>query len=508
MRNMNIIEVDGDVIPLSSLDNITTHCYSNYLLPFALDPECEVREVYNILQQSLSMTVAEMPIYGGKVCYRPQGRPGWKRDQLEVRTPNTDWLVDTYPLALQDFSDRFDFKDLKDNGFPEEDLDGMLLLPEAFELDIYEGLDVAVAQVNIVRNGCILGLGIWNSVSDIYGAFNMMSLWASNAKKLQTNATFRRLVKIPSSVIAKNNDRDLLTKIWLDEGGERIKEMSSTSAEDQRLWRYLGLHHPSTAAGMPALDANTPDPAATNQRMRTCMFYVSAKSFCELGQDNACTHFATEGTTITTDDVLNSLIWRCVMKSRFPGDNSGQKDMASNYQIALDGRMQFSQNLASSYLGNVRFFATSTLPLSTVTGPSTALISLAVALRKSLDSYTVSDMHRSFGIAHDISDYSALSYTFSDSDGATINVSTTLQAPIFTLGSGPAFGIGGAGNVECIRMCKDKSDQTLRRVLVMPMMKYGGSEVLVTLFEDEMDRLLADKEWAKYVSQYPKKKGT
>ncbi|KAI0436858.1 hypothetical protein F4803DRAFT_540811 [Xylaria telfairii] len=508
MRNMNIIEVDGDVIPLSPLDNVRTHCYTNYLLPIALEPKCEIREVYSILQGSLSMTVAEMPIYGGKVCYRPQGRPAWKRGQLEVRTPNTDWLVDPYPLALQDFSDRFDFQDMKATGFPEEDLDRMLLLPEAFELDIYEGLDVAVAQANIVRNGCILGIGIWNSVSDVYGAFNMISLWASNAKKLQTNATLRRSVQIPPSVIEKNNDRDVLTKIWRDEGGENIKEMSSASAEDQRLWRYLGLHHPSATAEMPPLGANAPEPAAIQRRMRTCMFYVSEKSFCQLGQDNAPTHLATESAPITTNDILNALIWRCIMKSRFPGDNSGQKDMASNYQIALDGRTQFSQKLESSYLGNVGFFGASTLPLSTVTGPSTTLTSLAVALRKSLDSYTVTDMCRSFGIAHDITDYSTLLYTLADSGGATINVSTTLQAPIVSLDFGPTFGLGGAGNIECIRMLKHKSDQTLRRVLVMPMIKDGGSEIIVTLSEDEMDRLLADKEWAKYVGQYPKKKET
>ncbi|KAI0483451.1 hypothetical protein F4859DRAFT_472878 [Xylaria cf. heliscus] len=493
------MEIKGDVITLSPLDNVMAHCYAKYLLPFALNPKCEVQEVHKILQRSLSMTVAEMPIYGGKVYYRPQGRPGWKPGQLEVRTPKIDWLIDTYPLAFQDFSDNFDFEDLKDAGFPEEDLDGMLLLPEAFKLDLEQGLDVAVVQANVVRNGCLLGLGIWHSVSDAYGAFNMISLWASNAKKLQANATLDQLVQIPSSVIAKNNDRDALTKIWTDEGGERIKDMNSTSDEDQRLWRYLGLHHPSTAAKMSALGINSPEPAVTKQHMRTCMFYVSAKSFRQLSQDNDLAHLDAEGTPITTNDILNGLIWRCVMKSRFPDDNSGQKDMASNYQIALDGRMQLSQNLDSSYLGNVIFFATSTLPLSVVTGPSTTLISLAVALRKSLDSYTVSDMRRSFGIANDISDYSRLAYTFAGLDGATMNVSTTLQAPIFTLDFGPMFGIGGAGNIECIRVFKDELDQTFRRVLVMPMMKDGGFEILVALFEDEMDRLLADKEWSKYV---------
>ncbi|RYP61518.1 hypothetical protein DL770_009772 [Monosporascus sp. CRB-9-2] len=491
--------MEGDVIALSPLDNVMAHCYAKYLLPFAFNPNRGIKEVYEVLRESLSMTVAEMPIYSGKVHYRPPERPEWKPGQLEVRIPKRDWLDNTYPLILHDLSDEMEFDDLKDTGFPEEDLDGMLLLPEAFKLDLDRGLDVAVVQANFVRNGCLLGLGIWHSVSDAYGAFNFISLWASNAKKLQTESELERPVSIRASTIAKNNDRDVLTRIWRNEGGERLQNMQSTSANVQRLWRYLGLHHPSTVTRESAPDAKLSKPAVEQQRMRTCMFYVSARSFHQLNVDNGLSEADKKAPSITTNDVLNGLIWRCVMKARFPGDNTGERDMDSNYQIAVDGRMHLSASLESSYLGNVIFFATSTLPLSVVTAPSATLTSLALALRTSLDSYTVSDMRQSFGIAQDIADYSTLTYTFAGLSGATMNVSTTLQAPIFTLDFGPAFGVGGTGNLECIRVFKDELDQAFRRVLVMPMMKDGGFEILVALFEDEMNRLLADEEWAKYV---------
>lgn len=492
-------DTEYNFIALSPLDNVMAHCYAKYLFPFAIDSNVEVARTHQILQESLSMTVAEMPIYGGKVTFRPPERPDYRPGQLEVRTPKRNWLVEGYPLVFQDFSNEIEFDDLKDEGFPEEDLDGMLLLPEAFKLDLERGLDVAVVQANMVQNGCLLGLGIWHSVSDAYGAFNFISLWASNSRKLQLNPHLERPLEISPDAIAENSDRQALTRIWREEGAERVKDMKSTSAKDQRLWRYLGLHHPSVVPRAPTPDGGDIEPPVESQRMRTCMFYVSAKSFHQLSDDYNTDAVEESSTPLTTNDILNALIWRCVMKARFPGDNSGSNDMDSNFQIAVDGRVSLSKNMKSSYLGNVVFFATSTLPLSVVTSPFTTLTPLASHLRKSLDAYTVSDMRKSFGIAQDISDYTSLSYTFAGLAGATMNVSTTLQAPVFTLDFGPALGYGGSGQLECIRVFKDELDQTFRRVLVMPMMRDGGFEILVALFEEEMNRLLADEQWSKYV---------
>ena len=73
-----------------------------------------------------------------------------------------------------------------------------------------------------------------------------------------------------------------------------------------------------------------------------------------------------------------------------------------------------------------------------------------------------------------------------------MNVSSTLNVPLF----GPDFGscFGNGGEPETIRILKDELDSVFRRAMVMPFRKSGGFEILISLLEDEMERLLTNPE--------------
>ena len=77
-----------------------------------------------------------------------------------------------------------------------------------------------------------------------------------------------------------------------------------------------------------------------------------------------------------------------------------------------------------------------------------------------------------------------------------MNVASTLNVPLFDLDFGSYFGHGGVP--ETVRILKDEMDRVFRRAIVMPFRQSGGFEILISLLEDEMERLLTNPESTEY----------
>lgn len=476
------------------------HCYQKFLICLSLNLNQNIDDVHHILEQGMRMTIAQMPIFGGKVFFRSEDSKGWRPGQLEVRVPANS----KYHLALKDMTKELDFDDLRDAGFPEEDMDGIVFLPGAFDMDLAAGLDVITAQANFVEGGCLLGFGVWHTVSDAYGAYNIGESWSKNCKKVKDQTTTEMDWQLNTSSL----DREILTKLWLKEGNHPLKPQDLNTPSSESAWRFLGLHPMKDTAPpedqiteRPATDALATDALQSKNkiedppRMKTCIFYVSASAYANLRRAGTPdTSF--DGISVSGNDAINALLWRSIMAARIPPGSAKDQGQESHYNIALDARAQFSSEDLTSYLGNVIFFATVSLPLSKVTSPSTKLSDLAFHMRETLDTYTSDKVHRAFAIASSIPDYTQLSYTFAGLDGATMNVSSTLNVPLFDLDFGSSFGNGGVP--ETIRILKDELDSVFRRAMVMPFRKSGGFEILISLLEDEMERLLANPEFTEY----------
>lgn len=486
-------------VPLSPLDNVMAHCYQKFLVGLPLNPDSEIHNVHHILEEGLKMTIAQMPIFGGKVHYRPVGSNGSRPGQLEVRVPTNL----TYRLPMVDSTAELDFEDLRDQGFPEEEMDGKLYLPGAFNLDLASGLDVITAQATFVEGGCLLGFGVWHTVCDAYGAYNIGESWSGNCRKVTEQSQKASDWKVDTASL----DRDILTRLWLKEGNKPISLEGSRAPASDPAWRFLGLHPmkdpeppEEQITARPVTDALATEalPPVEPQKtpvMKTCIFYISQSSYTKLKQAGT-PGTPEEGADVSGNDAINALLWRSIMAARLPPGNGTDQTQESHFNVAIDARAQFSSDDLTSYLGNVIYFATISLPLSVVTSPFTKLSDIALHMRKTLNTYTKEKVHQSFAIANSIPDYTQLSYTFAGLGGATMNVSSTLNMPLFDLDFGNSFGNGGTP--ESIRILKDELDSVFRRVLVMPFRKSGGFEILISLFENEMERLTSNLEFTEY----------
>lgn len=486
-------------IPLSPLDNVMAHCYQKFLVGLPLKAGQDIHQVHRILEEGLKMTVARMPIFGGKVHYRSSGSHGFRPGQLEVRVPANL----TYHLPTKDSRAELDFDELRDRGFPEEEMDGKLYLPGAFNLNMGAGLDVITALVTFVERGCLIGFGVWHTVCDAYGAYNIGESWSANCRKVKDQTQSAADWKVDTASL----DRDVLTRLWIEEGNKPISNRNARASASDSAWRFLGLHpmkDPEAPEGQItarlatdalATEALPPVNIAKAPVMKTCIFYISQSSYTALKRAGT-PEIVQEGADVSGNDAINALLWRSIMGARLPPGNETDQSQESHFNVAIDARAQFSSEDLTSYLGNVVFFATVSLPLSKVTSPFTKLSDLAVHMRKTLNTYTKEKVHHSFAIANSIPDYTQLSYTFAGLGGATMNVSSTLNVPLFDLDFGSSF--GNSGKPESIRILKDELDSVFRRVLVMPFRKSGGFEILISLFDKEMDRLTSNPEFTEY----------
>ncbi|RYP69721.1 hypothetical protein DL771_005923 [Monosporascus sp. 5C6A] len=131
------------------------------------------------------------------------------------------------------------------------------------------------------------------------------------------------------------------------------------------------------------------------------------------------------------------------------------RDEQSEYQIAFSGRHKLAQGGLDSYLGDVSYFATATLPLANVTAPSTSIGQLAQMLHKSMDSVSRADLLGGYGAA-------------------------------------------GAGQPRLRAPAQRRVERPFRRIIQLPDAPGSGLEIFVTLFNDEMRRLQEDQESMRY----------
>lgn len=471
-------------VSVSPLDNVMAHCYLKLIFGLSVPPDQDIKQVHRNLQQGLSESVARMPIFSSTVGWQPSHREGWKPGQLEVRVPKEDSTVE---MHFNDLTAEMDFADLMDAGFPEEALHGEVLLPHGFGVDLGSDLDVMVTQANFVKGGCIIGLGIWHSVADAYGAYNFIKDWSENCKRLQDQMPQDQAVTVSTSGL----DRGLLTKAWRADNPDVVETVDGPDAS----WRLLGLNSPRTVNPLEAKGLHSTKTEAP-PALVTSIFYVSKNAFSKLKRAATPPAAASkeEKIQISANDAINALAWRAIMTARFP---DGQKDSQTSFlDMAMDGRAQFSSELSSSYLGNVVFFGTASLTLSTLVAPSTKISHVAQTIREALNAITSRQMQASFAIASAIPDYTKLSYPYATFEGAELSVSSTLNIPMFELDFGSAF--GNNGHFESIRILNDELDTIFRRCAIFPMRKNGGFEILITLFKEEMDRLVANREFTQY----------
>jgi hypothetical protein len=484
-------------IPLSPFDNIMARFYIKAIICLPVEPGREPEEVYNIMSEALEKTVEDMPLLAGKVKLLEPDTSDMRRGRLELVVPEDSSSRTSARLQFNDMSEKLDYEDLMAAGMSQSELDQKILLPNAGPMfpNLTVGADVLVSQANFVEGGCLLAVGIYHAAVDGSGLMAILKQWSENCRQVQAQEK-----GFQSKVLSKEaTDREILSKLWHAAGNSlESYKGREVSAEE---WRRIGLKPPT----VPPTPSNFQEPDASKilPSMLSSIFYISANGLMQLRKAASTASGAAnrdlngDQPMISANDALTVLLWRCMTQSRFPpGCKMAPEQETAELDTTLDGRATFSSSLPSSYFGNVVLMNTTKIPHHVLVGPKTTLNDIAQEFRKTVNIVTTAEVHSAFGIASCLPSYENNSHPFASFEGNELCCSSLLQSDILEYDFGPAFGNGG--RADMLRPPLAELDKICRRCMILPRQATGGVEIHLAMPREEMERLMANEEFAQY----------
>ncbi|KAF9894899.1 hypothetical protein FE257_004521 [Aspergillus nanangensis] len=477
---------------LSPMDNIMPRFYARLIFTFGCSAQQDPAKVCSFLQDGLTRASVDIPSIAGKVFQSSEDHVA--KGALEVRI-NPNWVP---KIHLQDLRDVIDYDDWVTEGLPQDELDPDRFFPAIDMPDLQKGAPVFIAQANFVAGGMLLAVGMFHSVIDGTSGMWLAKKWAEYTRQLQGIATddHAALVISPQSA-----DNQLLMNLWEAEGHEAVTLDDLThgrkGAGDLSLWRLLGLD-PVNPSPQPFSLDTLPDIHTPPPPVRSTIFYVSQKALAELKA--AATADLSGENGISANDALMALLWRAIIRARFPNPETATlgEEEETTLDATFDGRANFSPDLPWTYLGSLIFISTARMTISELTSSDTPLVRIAREVRRASDAITTSRIHAAFGLAAALPDYNSLSFPFATFAGTEVCITSWIAWSLFDLDFGPMF--RNSGRPDFLRPPRREFDPVCRRCVVLPLQRYGGCEILVSLVSDEISRLEADPEFSRFTS--------
>lgn len=460
-------------------------------------------QIHSILQQGLDQLVHDKTLLAAEVLRvtDPDVRPGSMQlhlpdprivqiTRLDLDQPGSKW-----PVGLT-------YAKLKALGMPPSTLDASTLAPAAGGSISTKKL--MTVQLNFVDGGCLLSVTIPHSVFDAWGVNLIMQAWAEKCRCLQGDS--------------KPNDERQFPGLTFGNSGTALSfagEWGSTSAfarlkSRPELWHALCLHEadnlvPPKIPRDLVVPTTIPAAAGTSGHgtgLHTCIFALSPNSLAWLR--SAATPNA-PGTVVSNTDALVALLWRHILRARFPpGQSDTPSDQPSTISAAIDGRRSaLRPAVPTSYCGNCVFFALTSRPLSVlVDSRSSPLHELAAQLHNAVTSVREDGqlLADAVELAAAMPDVRAPSIAMKDYLGLDFSVVHWTDNPFGSARFGPVLDGGrheGDGAPEFFRMPKGQFGGICG---LLPRRPDGTVEVMISLKPGQMERLLADEEFTQWTT--------
>ncbi|KAL2829470.1 transferase family-domain-containing protein [Aspergillus cavernicola] len=467
---------------LSPMDNVMPRIYARLIFCFRRSPTRDPLEIHRLLDEGLRRAATDIPSLASRV-FQTAGQ-GLGQGSLEWRA-HADW---TPTLVFRNLSDTLDYDDLMDDGLPQDELDRDILFPAEGPADWESGVPVFLTQANFLEGGLLLSIAIYHPTIDGTSAMVMMKKWAEHTRQLQGMRVGGEGTTV--HLTSDSVDPGVLMKLWRDENNnEEIVLREQAPRKDESVWRLIGLTQPSDNPSVPEMPPPPPP-------VRTTIFYVSKNAFGDLHAQTAAQGDPTSKTS--ANDALMALLWRAIIRARFPDAVKPEIDTETILDTTFDGRGMFSSSLPWSYIGTLIFINTARMGLSTLTSPDTSLGLIARTIREATEQITTPRLHEAFAAAAALPNYNTLGYPFATFAGAEVCITSWIALGLFDISFGDILENGG--RPELARPPRREFDAVCRRCVVLPLQPAGGFEVLVSLVDEEIARLETDAEFRRYAT--------
>lgn len=502
-------------IKLSPFDHCVPRAYYYGCVYLPLKSGVTPTQAFDLFHEGLRRLFIQIPWLNGDVHLQEPSTSGWRPGQLEIRyTPPSP--ADPLPLQLKynDLDTDLDFSSLRELGFsPDAFRDDDVMPPTGFFADpkVASG-PVFAAQANFLDGGCLLVSAIHHSASDTVGYYHIVRMWAAQCAALQKGGG-------PPEAFAPGSDSHaLLHEIWTREAPEL-----SAEAIDPETWRLVGLDPkdmrvrqkdealPGAEQGSvwaPETGAAGPPRLPGGRKLKTAVFYLATARLAALCK--AVAQELGDAGSVGTNDAVCALIWRCFIRARVAtrrarGFSSPEDDAESSMtklNLIYDGRATYSSALPPTYLGNITFNIFSEIPLSVLIAPGSSLGAVTLLLRQNAGHGDQVSLLNLYNLLDHLPSYDELirqkRRRMPLIDGNNMQVSSLMHIPLDAVCFGDGAVLGNKGCPEASRLLMDASNSFTRTCLVLPRNRNAGVEVLVGLYDEELDSLMADDEFTRY----------
>jgi hypothetical protein len=468
----------------SPLDVIIPPLFNALILCFP-SPSAAQEKTLSILQNALSKTVMERPYLAGEVVCDDSDQPSDNSRpgnlSLSVPEADVDIRIGVNDMTHPGHEWTHTYESLRNAGMPLSALDAKFLAP----MSGYKTSNkVMAAQANFIPGGCLLSVYFQHSFVDAYGTSLVMAAWAENCRELQA-ASSTAVTALPTC------PKSLEMPPALQVTSPRPAEYSQLKRREE-LWRLLGLDWRKPKSG-------PPEPFQISAGMRSTIFSITPQALTKLkAQATPLADSTGNGGGpgwISTKDALAALLWRSIIKARFPtppAENTARRQ-ESIVSVAIDGRRGL--NIAPTYIGNVVFNSMTELPIKELLSPDLSLAFIATRIRKALEmNKDPATLRSAVALAANIADVRGLVYAFPDWVGEDLILTSWVDLPFYEHEWGPIF--GATGRTEFFRMPKGQFEGICS---VQPRHPNGIVDVVIGLKDEQMRRLHTDEEFAQYL---------
>ena len=478
-------------IPLSPIDHAAPRHYCAFRFYLPLKPGVTPEAAFKVLHEGLHRTFTQLPWLSGQTWAQGATAKGYRPGQLVIRHQPVP-ISGPWPSQLrfhQADSGVPTFDELREEGFPTDALLDAFPAWSSSPPDVGTGPDVFKAMASFIPGGCILLAGPQHLVCDGTAAMSIVNLWAEHCRAIQLQSEVSVIAPVPAA-----SDRTLLA-------GARTKISSDGVSPDPGAWRLFGRPGPPPPVSETEI-SRAPSGPDTRITMKSAIFYLPADRFALLHKN--CVE--TDGAGVSATDALSAWAWRCTLKARRNvalQDGSTSSDVAkaeswAAVAIMLDGRGQLDSDLLlSGYLGNMTCVNLALMPLAQLTGPETSLGSIARLVRGGAAGVNPQTLMDAYALADALPDFDRLQHADMPLDGTALQISPLLSLPTSGLDFGGQL-FGNGGRPEALRPPMQWFNRSVRTCFFLPKLAGGGVEVVLNLFEKELDALLQDSEFAKY----------
>lgn len=509
---------------MNSFDYVNPNHYMGINLYFPLQEGVSFQDAFEKLQAGLARAFQLIPALDGRMMFEDDQEIGYRKGDLRLTIPPFPSMTSSgrqFPaprqLTFKDLSEYLpSFERLRETGFLPSSVPDDLVLP-CPTFPSYPA-DIIVSQANFVKGGVILASNFHHGCLDGVGVMIALQVWAECCRYVSGDLTATCSWLDPESF---NHS--------LPEILHEIEGYTKPATEvDPGVWGFLpflrpeGFKHQSEVKGYvngtnsqeqklrtlppppvwPHKKIWPPLPDPAGRCLKTTMFLITPENVQKLKKEVTADSEAKGITSLS--DIVQAFFWRVAIRARYRvateirGEKIAPDDIAI-LELPIDGRPYFSSLLPSTYMGSMLILNRPVMNVEALCSPDTSIGTIAKLLREAASRITPSLVHDAFTLLQALPDVSTDTFSIADMglDGMHAMISNMILFQPSEINFGDSFFANG-GSPESLRPQIDRGNRRFRFLVIYPMRKDGGVELVLGTLPDELDMLKMDAEFMKY----------